>query len=147
MPGDKLYIDETLAIEPDELIESFSRSSGPGGQHVNKTETKVELKWHPMSSIFLDSLHGDKRAHFLSNIKLKLSKEGFVIVVSSDHRSQKRNRDEARRKLRQIVLDACKIPVVRKPTKPSRAKKEKRLNEKRRRSMQKKERQWKKNDE
>lgn len=147
MPGEKLVVNESFVIEQDELTESFSRSSGPGGQHVNKTETKVELKWHPESSRGLNTFSQYKRLHFLNNIKNRLTKEGYLIVSSSDHRSQKRNREEAREKLRRIVSNACKIQATRKATKPSRSKIERRLKEKRHRSLQKKDRRWKKDDE
>ena len=142
-----LYVNDKLIIDAHELIETFARSSGPGGQHVNKTETKVELRWNPSSSKSLQSMSRSIVQTIFKNIAPHLSKDGFLIVQASSHRSQKRNREMARNKLAKIVARAFIAPNFRKPTRPTRSKIEKRLKEKRVRSEQKRERQWKKDTE
>ncbi|MDH3697608.1 MAG: alternative ribosome rescue aminoacyl-tRNA hydrolase ArfB [Flavobacteriaceae bacterium] len=110
-----------------ELIVKFSRSSGPGGQNVNKVATKVITSLHIDSSEGLSS--GEKR-RIWDKLSNKISKEGYLTVSAEDSRSQSKNRDIAEKKLFALLADALKKPKLRRKTKPSRASKEKRLKKK-----------------
>lgn len=125
-----------VAIPDDELTWRFSRSSGPGGQHVNTTDTRVELIWSLADSASLTeaqkALAGRQLRHRLV--------DGKVTVVSSQYRSQHRNREAARVRLERLVADALVPPKPRRPTDPSRASVERRLSTKRRRGDVKKSR-------
>lgn len=113
----------------------FARSGGPGGQHVNKTESAVEVRWNPSAST---ALSADDRAWLLQ--RLSLTTEGDLIVTSSRHRSQHMNREDALGKLAALVRDALFRPKKRKKTRPSKASKERRLHAKKARSKLKSDR-------
>jgi ribosome-associated protein len=115
-----------------------TRSSGAGGQHVNKTESRVELVWNVQTSPVLTD---DQRNRLLTRLAGKLTSEGELRVVASDTRSQYQNRELAQARLAELVRRALIVPKVRKPTAPSRASKRVRLDEKRRRGDQKRNRQ------
>jgi len=134
-PRDDLPIAARLAIPACELLERFSRSGGPGGQNVNKTATKVELRWNPGASTVLAD---EDRRRLLS--KLPLNKRGQVVVTSERTRDQGRNRRDARDKLAALVRRALARPRRRVATKPSRSAVERRIEEKKRRSTLKQER-------
>ena len=104
------------------------RSSGPGGQHVNKTSTKVELTFIPSESTGLDE---DEKALIIEKLGARISKEGKLIFQSDQSRSQSRNKEEAVLRLKELLTEALKKPKVRKPTKPSKASRQKRLDNKR----------------
>lgn len=120
-----------VTVPEDELTERFSRSSGPGGQSVNTADSRVELLWDiPASSVLTDW----QRARLLARLAGRLT-EGRVSVVASEHRSQLRNRAAARQRLGSLVAEALlPAPPPRRPTKPSRGAKERRLEGKRHRS-------------
>jgi ribosome-associated protein len=126
-----LPVNERLTIPAGELRVSFARSGGPGGQNVNKVETKVEIRWRPEES---SALAGGDRGWLLSRLAHRLTAAGDLVVTSSRTRDQNRNREDARAKLAAMVARAAAPPAVRKRTKPSRAAVEKRLREKRERS-------------
>ena len=128
---DDLPVNERLTIPAKELRISFARSGGPGGQNVNKVETKVEIRWRPNES---SALAGGDRGWLLARLAHRLTAAGDLVVTSSRTRDQNRNREDARAKLAAIVARAAAPPAVRKRTKPSRAAVEKRLREKRERS-------------
>ena len=110
-----------------ELKFSFSRSSGPGGQYVNKVNTKVELRFDiAKSQAFTD----DQKALLLERLSQKLNQDGVLIIVSQSTRSQLKNKTEAIEKLHEIIDMALKPEKKRKPTKIPKAIKEKRLKEK-----------------
>jgi ribosome-associated protein len=119
-----------------ELAWRFSRSSGPGGQHVNTTDTRVELSWTPSTSDALTE--GQKRvvAHQLRHRLV----DGTITVVSSQYRSQHRNREAAKVRLEQLVAAALVPRKQRRATKPSRASVERRLASKKKRSQTKRDR-------
>lgn len=119
-----------------ELMWRFSRSSGPGGQHVNTTDTRVELSWTPATSAALTDEHKALIAHRLHHRLV----DGTITVVSSQYRSQHRNREAAKVRLEQLVAAALVPPKQRRATKPSRASVERRLTAKKKRSQIKRDR-------
>lgn len=121
-----------------ELRESFARSGGPGGQNVNKVETKAELRWTPGESTALSDAD---RAWLLRRLASRLTTEGELLITSTRTRDQSRNRDDAREKLAELIRRALQRPKRRKKTRPSKSAVEGRLEEKRRRSGVKQKRQ------
>jgi ribosome-associated protein len=113
-----------ISLDEDELQETFVRSSGPGGQNVNKVATAVELRFDLARS---PSIPEPVKARLASLAGSRLTKEGVVIIFSQEHRTQERNRAEAREKLFSLIREAAIVPRVRRPTKPTRASKERRL--------------------
>lgn len=116
-----------VKIPADELQEAFVRSSGAGGQNVNKVSSKVELRWTPSTS---SALSFDDRAYLLAKLGGKLTLEGVLIVTSDRYRDQPRNRADAQEKLAEIVRAALARPKPRRATKPSRGAKERRIKAK-----------------
>jgi ribosome-associated protein len=126
-----LRVNRRLVIPTDELEERFSTSSGPGGQHANKASTRAELTWNIESSSVLGPR---QRERLRSRLASRLDSNGVLRVASEKHRSQLRNREEARTRLAELVDRALKVERPRVKTKPTRAGKERRLQQKRRRS-------------
>jgi len=110
-----------------EIIFSASRSSGPGGQHVNKVSTRVELRFNIPNSLLLSE---EEKAILLSKLKNKINKEGDLILVSQEGRSQLKNKAKVLEKFYEMIEKALTPPKKRKATRPSKATKEKRLEEK-----------------
>jgi ribosome-associated protein len=136
-PGNLLAVNESLSIPRSELDVRVSRASGAGGQHVNKTSSRVEIFWNISGS---RALSDEQRTRLLDKLSSRLTTEGSIRVVASDMRSQSRNRDLAEERLAEIVRRALIIPQKRRPTKPTRAAKEARLETKKRHSNKKRER-------
>lgn len=126
-----LEITPALSIPDDELVERFVRSSGPGGQNVNKVATAVELRFDAAGS---PSLPEDVRARLLARRDRRITSEGVVVIAAQRFRTQDRNREDARERLAALLLAALHVPKRRVATKPSRASKERRLGAKRERS-------------
>jgi ribosome-associated protein len=126
-----LKVTEDIAIPERELEERFVRASGPGGQNVNKVSTAVELRFDVRSS---PSLPPDVRARLSRLAGQRLTEEGVLVIRAERFRTQERNRDDARRRLVELVRRAAVVPKRRIPTKPPRAAKERRREEKERRS-------------
>ena len=119
-----------VTIPDDELSWRFSRSSGPGGQHVNTTDSQVELRWDVGSSVALSDFLKDRARERLSRRLV----DDNVIITASEYRSQHRNREAAKERLADLVRAAiAPPPPVRRATRPTRAAKERRLDAKRRR--------------
>ena len=119
-----------LVVPAAELHEQFSRSSGPGGQHVNTADSKVQLSVDLATTSAFDDA---QRARALRQLATRLA--GSVLLVSAeDHRSQMRNRTIARERLAQLLREGVAPPVPRRPTKPTRGSKRRRLQAKKRRS-------------
>ena len=135
-----LQINEVLSIPRGELDVRVSRASGAGGQHVNKTSSRVEIFWNVQAS---RALSDDQRARLLERLASRLTTEGSIRVVASDMRSQSRNRDLAEERLADMVRRALVIPKKRRPTRPTKASREARLEGKKRQSHKKRERQKK----
>jgi ribosome-associated protein len=125
-----IVVTPRMVIPADELTESFVRSSGPGGQNVNKVASKVELRWTPQTSA---ALSFDDRAYLLTKLGGRLTLDGELIVTSDKFRDQPRNRADAADKLAAIVRTALARPKPRKKTKPSRGAKERRIASKKKR--------------
>lgn len=139
MLGD-VVINDSLTIPEAELDESFVRSGGPGGQHVNKTATKVELRWTPADSAVLTEA---QRARIAARLGSRLNAAGELVITASGYRSQLRNREEARAQLAALVRAALVRRKRRVRTRPGRRAVERRLEEKKRRGQRKKDRRWK----
>jgi len=136
-PQNLLAVNESLSIPRNELDVRVSRSSGAGGQHVNKTSSRVEIFWNVLAS---RALSEEQRARLQEKLGPRLTTEGSIRVVASDMRSQSRNRDLAEERLAELVKRALVVPRKRKATKPTRAAKEARLEAKKRHSHKKRER-------
>ena len=133
-----LPINDSLSIPRSELDVRVSRSSGAGGQHVNKTSSRVEIFWNiPASRVLTD----EQRARLLDKLSSRLTTEGSIRVVASDMRSQSRNRDLAEERLAELVRRSLMVPRKRKATRPTRAAKEARLESKKLHSNKKRTRQ------
>jgi len=117
-----------------EFTFTFSRSSGPGGQHVNKVSTKVELRFNVLESNLLTT---EEKEIILIKMTKKINAEGEIILVSQSERSQLMNKEKVIEKFYLLLVKALTPVKKRKPTKPSRAAKEKRLEEKRMQSEKK----------
>ena len=131
---DALAIDAAVSIPRSELVFKATRSGGPGGQHVNTSSTRIELLWCPATSRALDDA---RRARVLEKLASRLDGDGCVRVVASENRSQLRNREDAERRLAELVRKALVVPKVRRKTKPSRAAKARRIDEKKKQSNKK----------
>ena len=127
--------DELLKLLEKELIFSNSRSSGPGGQHVNKVNTRVELKFHVDSSAHLTE---DQKFRINSKLKNRITNEGYLVLASQEERSQARNKQLVTDHFFDLITKALKPAKKRKPTQPSPQSAEKRLEEKRKTSERKK---------
>jgi ribosome-associated protein len=130
-----LDVTAALRIGSDELSWRFSRSSGPGGQGVNTTDSRVELSWDAIGSAALTGLPETVRERALERLAAR-SVEGVVTIAASEFRSQLRNRDAARTRLAALVREAVAAPPpARRPTRPSRGSQLRRLEGKKRRSQ------------
>jgi ribosome-associated protein len=135
--SDALEVTERVSIPRDELSIRASRSGGAGGQHVNTSSTRIELLWNVAHT---RALPDELREGVLERLRSRTNAEGFIRIVSSEHRSQLRNREAAEERLVKIVRSALAVPRARRKTAPTRASKEARLESKKRRSEIKKRR-------
>ncbi|MFZ3415087.1 alternative ribosome rescue aminoacyl-tRNA hydrolase ArfB [Arthrobacter sp. 3Tela_A] len=132
-----LPVSPALTIPAAELVWRFSRSSGPGGQHVNTTDSRVALSWNVAGSA---ALSDDQRARLLQRLKSRLI-GGALVVTASEQRSQLRNREIALAKLTELVAEALAPgPASRRRTKPTRGSNFRRLDAKKQRSDTKQQR-------
>ena len=127
-----LEITPNLSIADDELVERFVRSSGPGGQNVNKVASAVELRFDALNS---PSLPEDLRARLLARRDRRITDEGVIVISAQRFRTQERNREDARERLAALILAANHVARKRVATKPTRASKERRLGAKKERSQ------------
>ena len=132
-----IQIDTHNAISEDELVFKVSRSSGPGGQNVNKLNTRV--------TVFLDvarsaSLSDAQKRRIRQALATRMNKDGVLRVVAQKHRTQEANRRAALERLRELLAEALKPRVVRKKTKVPAGARERRLKEKKQRSLLKRQR-------
>jgi len=120
-------ITRAISIDSDEIVESFTRSSGPGGQHVNTTDSAVLLRFDVANSPGLPEAVKDRLAVLAGS---RLTREGVLILRSEGARSQLLNRQEVRDRLIELIREATIVPKKRRPTRPSKAAKAKRVDEK-----------------
>ena len=126
-----LEVTAGLAIPRWELEYRASRAGGAGGQHVNTSSTRIELLWNVARTTVLDE---ERRARVAARLGTRIDGEGWLRVVSSARRSQQQNREAAETRLAELVRGALVVQKRRRPTKPTRASKEKRIEGKRKRS-------------
>lgn len=120
-----------VRIPRTELDVRATRSGGPGGQHVNTSSTKIELRWQPVASTALSEV---QRERLLTNLAGKLDGDGWLRLTASEHRSQLQNREAAEARLVALIKGALVVPKVRRATKPTYTSKVKRLETKSQRS-------------
>jgi ribosome-associated protein len=132
---DDLIINDRITIPVSELEISFSRSSGPGGQHVNKTSSQAELVFDLANST---AFTPEDRGWLLERLRHRLDTSGRLRLTSQESRSQRQNKGHVIEKLREILIHALRRPKVRKPTKPSRASVHRRLDSKKKHGETKK---------
>lgn len=123
-----------IRVPLEEFEFTFARSSGPGGQNVNKVNSKALLRWNPTTS---PSLPDDVRRRFLQQYATRLTTVGELVLQSERYRDQRQNIDDCLQKVREMLLAVARPPKTRKKTKPSRGSKERRLDSKRRDSAKK----------
>jgi ribosome-associated protein len=133
----EVYVSGSLTIPRRELDVRASRAGGAGGQHVNTSSTRVEVAWRIGDS---PTLSDEQRARLLQSLKSRLSADGTLRIVASERRSQAQNREAAEGRLADVVRRGLAVPKKRRPTRPTRASVERRLDEKRRRSDRKRDR-------
>ncbi|WP_213948894.1 alternative ribosome rescue aminoacyl-tRNA hydrolase ArfB [Luteibacter sp. dw_328] len=119
-----LIVTANITIPDSELIERFMRADGPGGQHVNRTESAVELRFDVASS---PSLPDEVRARLLARRDRRMTDAGVMVIQARRFRDQARNRDDARDRLVDVIREATVVAKKRVATKPTRASKERRL--------------------
>lgn len=122
-----IRVTERIAIEENELDESFIRASGPGGQNVNKVSSAVQLRFNARTS---RSLPNDISIRLQRLAGSRLTNEGVIVITANRHRSQDQNRDEARERLFDMIREAANPPPPRRATKPTRSSKKRRVDSK-----------------
>lgn len=131
-PRAGLRVGPELMIPADEVVFQAARSGGPGGQNVNKVESKVVLRYDVRRSKVLTE---EQRLHLLERLAGRLTKEGELVLHSARHREQRRNYEAARERMLEILREALTPRVPRIETRPRRSARERRLQAKRTRSV------------
>ncbi|HEY9421672.1 MAG TPA: alternative ribosome rescue aminoacyl-tRNA hydrolase ArfB [Thermoanaerobaculia bacterium] len=132
-----ISITEDLAVPDEEVVFTTSRSGGPGGQNVNKLETRVTLRFDLAGSVVLSE---EQKARLRERLATRITKDGTLLVTSQKHRTQAANRDAAAERFAELIREGLREEAPRRKTKPSRAAKARRLESKRRQSQRKRER-------
>jgi ribosome-associated protein len=126
-----IKVTRNITIDESEIEERFIRASGPGGQHVNRAATAVQLRFDVAHS---PSLPDDVRERLIRLASSRMTEDGVLIIEAKRFRSQGRNRQDALNRLVKLIRRAARKPETRRKTRPTRASKERRLEDKRRRS-------------
>jgi ribosome-associated protein len=132
-----MNIDEKLSIPDEELSWTFARSGGPGGQNVNKVNSRVILHWNLNANTSLPEVVRERLRALERN---RLTTEGVLVLQSQTHRTQERNREACLERLRDLVQRAATLPRPRRATKPTFGSQQRRLQAKRQRSQTKQQR-------
>lgn len=130
-----MYIKNGIIIPEHELIVTFSRAGGPGGQHVNKTETRVTISWNIQTSA---ALSDEQKNRIMENLKDRITIDGNIIIHNNESRSQQQNKENAYDNMASLIRKALHVPKKRMKTRVSKAAKEARLQAKTKRSTLKK---------
>ena len=126
-----IRVTDTISLDESEIEESFVRSSGPGGQNVNKLSTAVQLRFDVRHS---PSLPNDVAIRLMALAGRRLTKDGVLVLIAQSHRTQERNRADAMQRLVALIKEAAVKPIPRRATKPTKASKQRRIEGKKRRS-------------
>jgi len=126
-----IRVNAQISIEEREIEESFVRASGPGGQNVNKLASAVQLRFDVRAS---PSLPAEVRARLERLAGARLTRDGVLVITAQRHRTQARNRDDALERLLDLIRRAAVAPVKRRPTRPTKASRERRIEGKKRRA-------------
>lgn len=135
--ADALEITPQVRISMHEIVLTAISGGGPGGQHVNKSATRIALQWNVRTT---QALHEEQRARVLTQLASRLDSDGQLRIVAGEYRSQQQNRRAALERLQQLIARALVVPRVRRATKPSRGAVQERLTEKRKRAETKRRR-------
>jgi ribosome-associated protein len=127
-----LMISARISIPDEELHFSFARSSGPGGQNVNKVNSKATLHWNATTS---PALPEEIRQRFLALYASRITNDGEVVITSQESRDQPKNVAICLEKLKQMIVAVLTVPKKRRPTKPTKGSQKRRLNEKKQRAQ------------
>jgi ribosome-associated protein len=132
-----MRVTRSIIIDESELTERFILASGPGGQNVNKVATAVELRFDVANS---QSLPAAVRERLIAIAGKRLSSAGILVIAAQRFRSQPRNREDARERLATLIREAATPPKLRRATRPSKAAKRRRVDDKRQLGARKRER-------
>lgn len=130
-----VIVNSSIIIPDHEIEISTSRAGGPGGQHVNRTSTRITLRWNVIET---QALNDEQKERVLQKLQSKLTTEGDLIIHVAETKSQLQNKKLALEQLGHIIHQALKVAKKRKPTKTSKAAKEARLQKKKQHSLKKK---------
>ena len=126
-----IRINRTTEIDDAEVAFAFARSGGPGGQHANTSSTKVELRWNVDAS---DSVDDRQKGLIRQRLANRINAEGDLVLQSSEHRSQTRNREAVVARFANLLAEALRIQASRRPTAPTKAARRRRMEAKRKRA-------------